>query len=130
MTLRQIVLFAGIFVVTLVISLAVVGIVLLRLPANYFTQTRRPFLQGAHPVLRVVLLVLKNIVGVAVIAAGIVMSIPGVPGQGFLTIFIGLMLVDFPGKYRLERAIIRRPAVHGLVNRLRARNGKPPLEVP
>ncbi len=123
-------LFAIIFLVTLLVSLAVVLLVLLRLPETYFTRPRRPMFGGAHPVLRVVLLVIKNLVGVAVVAVGLLMSLPGVPGQGFLTIFLGLMLVDFPGKYRLERAIIRRPRVHGLINRLRARFGRPPLQVP
>ena len=130
MTLAQVGLCALIFLVLLLVSLAVVLLVLLRLPETHFTQPRRAFLGGAHPVLRITLLVLKNLAGVAVVAAGSLMSIPGVPGQGFLRIFLGLMLVDFPGKYRLERAIIRRPKVHGLINRLRTRFGRPPLQVP
>lgn len=130
MTWERLALFALIFVVTLLASLAIVLLALVRLPETYFTRPRRPFFGGAHPVLRLFLLGLKNLVGVAVVAAGLLMSLPGVPGQGFLTIFLGLMLVDFPGKYRLERAIIRRPRVNGLINRLRTRFGRPPLQVP
>ncbi|HZN62297.1 MAG TPA: hypothetical protein VFC90_07805 [Planctomycetota bacterium] len=130
MSWEQVALFAALFVVTLLLSLAVVLFVLLRIPETYFTQPRRPSFGGAHPVLRVTLLVIKNLVGVAVVALGLVMSLPGVPGQGVLTIFLGLMLVDFPGKYRLERSIIRRPAVHGVINRLRTRFGRPPLQIP
>ena len=130
MNWEQVALFALIFVVTLLASLGVVLLVLLRLPETYFTQPRRPFFGGAHPALRLFLIVIKNLVGLAVVALGLVMSIPGVPGQGFLTIILGLMLVDFPGKYRLERALIRRPGVHGVINRLRSRFGRPPLQVP
>jgi len=130
MTWERVALFALIFLVTLLVSLGVVLLVLLRLPEAYFTSPRRPFMGGAHLVLRISLLILKNLAGVAVVAAGILMSLPGVPGQGFLTILIGLMLVDFPGKYRFERALIRRPAVHRVINRVRLRFGRPPLEVP
>lgn len=130
MTLAQVALLVSIWLVTLLVSLTAVVAILLRLPSAYFTQPRGTFLAGFNPALRVALIVLKNLVGVAVLAVGVIMSIPGVPGQGFLTIFIGLMLMDFPGKYRLERAIIRRPAVHGLVNGLRRRYGRPPLIVP
>ncbi|HKS16194.1 MAG TPA: hypothetical protein VJU16_02725 [Planctomycetota bacterium] len=130
MTWESVGLFALIFLVTLLVSLAVVLLVLLRLPETYFTRPRRLFMAGTHAIPRLTLLVLKNAAGVAVVAVGILMSIPGVPGQGFLTIFLGLMLVDFPGKFRLERSIIRRPRVHGVINRLRARFGRPPLQVP
>lgn len=130
MNLERLALLAILFLITFVVSLAIVVAIVVRLPATYFTQKRRPFLGGVHPVPRIALIILKNVAGVAVVAAGLLMSLPGVPGQGFLTIFIGLMLVDFPGKYRLERAIIRRRAVHGIINRLRNRFGRPPLQIP
>jgi hypothetical protein len=53
--------------------------------------------------------------------------VPGVPGQGVLTILLGIMLLDFPGKRALETRIVGRPRVNGAVNALRARFGKPPL---
>ncbi len=55
------------------------------------------------------------------------MSLPGIPGQGLLTILLGVMLLDFPGKRRLEFKIISRPKVFRAINRLRARFDKPPL---
>lgn len=130
MTLHQVALFAVIFLGTLLLSLAVVVVILLRLSADYFTRGPRLFLVGMHPALRLTLKALKNLAGLVIIAVGVVLSIPGVPGQGFITIFLGLMLVDFPGKFRLERSIIRRPFVHGFINRLRQRYGRPPLLVP
>jgi hypothetical protein len=130
MTLNQVLLLAAISLGAFFASLAIVIAILIRLPAGYFTSARVPFLAGTHPVLRITLLVLKNVAGAVIVAMGVVMSIPGVPGQGVITILIGLMLMDFPGKFRLERSIIRRPLIHGFINRLRKRYGRPPLIVP
>jgi hypothetical protein len=58
---------------------------------------------------------------------GIALSLPGVPGQGLLTILIGAMLLDFPGKRRCEKWILRRRGVLSTINKLRARRGCPPL---
>ena len=56
-------------------------------------------------------------------------SLPGVPGQGLLTIFMGVMLIDFPGKHRFERWLVSRRVILAAANRLRAKAGRPPLEV-
>ena len=130
MTFHQVALYAAVGLGTFLASLAVAVAVILRVPGDYFTRPRRPWFAGRHPALRIALISLKNLVGAAVVGVGLVLSIPGVPGQGLLTIFIGLMLLDFPGKYRLERSIIRRPLVHGFVNRLRRRYDRPPLLIP
>jgi hypothetical protein len=50
------------------------------------------------------------------------------PGQGILTILIGVSLMEFPGKYRLERGIIHFGPVLKGINTLRRRYGRPPLE--
>jgi hypothetical protein len=123
------VLFAiGFSVVTFVGSLLVVTFVLVKLPANYFHSSHaREFLTERHPVLRLVGIVVKNIVGLVLVAAGVVMSLPGVPGQGVLTILLGIMLLDFPGKRGLEASIVRRPRVFQAINAVRARFDKPPL---
>lgn len=119
---------AGLFVAGLLLSGAIISFLLVRLPADYFSGTRRGMVPlDYHPVLRILLLVLKNVLGYVFIAGGLVMSIPGVPGQGFLTIFIGILLVDFPGKYRLERRLVRIPALHRGIDWIRRRFGKPPL---
>jgi hypothetical protein len=72
-------------------------------------------------------MVLKNVVGFVVVLLGILMSIPGVPGQGILTILLGIMLLDFPGKRRLEYKLVSRPRVLQTINQLRRRFDKPPL---
>jgi len=64
------------------------------------------------------------------IVVGAALSIPGVPGQGVLTILVGLFLVDFPRRQQLERALARRAGVLPALNRLRARFGRAPLRPP
>jgi hypothetical protein len=114
--------------VTFVLSIAVVTVVLVKLPANYFHSSHaREFLVERHPVLRAIGIFAKNLLGLVLVAFGVVMSMPGVPGQGVLTILLGIMLLDFPGKRGLETRIVSRPRVNGAVNALRARFDKPPL---
>ena len=116
----------AIFVAAFLISLAVTVVLLIRIPETYFLD--RPTDANGSRVDRVPwgpLRVLKNILGVLVIGAGVVMLIT--PGQGVLTILIGIMLLDFPGKRRWERKLIRRPRINQTINRIRARFGKPPL---
>ena len=69
----------------------------------------------------------KNLLGVLLVALGLALSLPGVPGQGLLTILLGVVLLDIPGVNALEHKLIRRPMVISAINGLRARFNKPPL---
>lgn len=126
----QIWLFVGLTAATLLLSVAATLFVLVRLPADYFKARRRlrrrNSKSGTGPL---VLRILKNIAGALVIALGLVLSVPGVPGQGILTILIGIMLLDFPGKYRLERRILSIRRVRSFIDRLRVRFGKPAFQL-
>jgi hypothetical protein len=112
------------FVVSLVAGVAVV----VRLPPDYFLRGsgRRGFWH-AHPAVRLLLSLAKNLVGLVTFLVGFVMALPLVPGPGVLFMLLGLGLVDFPGKRALERRLLRFPRVLASVNKLRARFGKPPL---
>lgn len=128
LSLRSVLIGLGLFVITFSLSLGVVSFILIKLPANYFRDDHpRDFLSDKNAVLRVAAIVAKNLLGVFLVALGIVMSLPGVPGQGILTILLGIMLLDFPGKRRLEQRLISRPSVLRAVNKLRSRFGKPEL---
>lgn len=119
---------AGIFVVSLALSMAAVVFVVVRLPEHYFhLGERAPFWEDRPAWQRWLGIIAKNVAGVLLIALGIVMSLPGVPGQGLLTIFIGLILLDFPGKRAVERKIVSIPGVLRGMNRLRTRFKKPPV---
>ncbi|MBL8796954.1 MAG: hypothetical protein JNM56_23840 [Planctomycetia bacterium] len=115
------------FLATFVLSLGATIWIVIQIPATYFCKDHPSALAQGHPIIRWSLRLLKNFAGLALVILGIVMSLPGVPGQGILTILIGLMLLDFPGKRRLEQWMIRRERVSTAVNRLRARFNRPPL---
>jgi hypothetical protein len=119
----------GFAVASAVVSLVVVGYVLTRLPADYFVNPAARRRADRHPLVGVLLAVVRNVCGWFLILLGVVLSLPGVPGQGVLTILMGVMLVDLPGKYRAERWLLTRRGVLAGVNALRRRAGKPPLEV-
>jgi len=118
----------GLFLVSLAISFTAIAVVMVKVPPTYFSLThRRDFLPNSRWCIRSGAMVLKNLLGVFLIILGIILSLPGVPGQGILTILLGLIMLDVPGKRPLEARIIQRPAVLAAVNNLRARYGKPPL---
>jgi hypothetical protein len=119
---------AGIFAFSLAFSFAAIAVVLIKIPANYFSSHyTQDFLPGSPWVVRWGAVVAKNVFGVFLILLGIVLSLPGVPGQGILTILLGLIMIDIPGKRPLEARIIQRPTVLNAANRLRTRWGKSPL---
>ncbi len=112
--------------VSFVGSLIVIPWILIRLPPNYFDERYpRTWLRDHHPILRFAGHLLKNAVGVIFILGGLAMLV--LPGQGLLTIVIGVSLLDFPGKRALERRLLSRPMVLQAINRLRQRFGRPPL---
>lgn len=118
----------GLFFISLIVSFAAIGVVMIKIPENYFsTHYERDFLPGSPFFIRWGAVILKNLLGILLIAIGIVLSLPGIPGQGLLTILLGLILLDIPGKRPFEARIIKRPMIRASINRLRARYGKPPL---
>ena len=72
--------------------------------------------------------VLRNLLGGVLLVAGIVMLVT--PGQGVLGILSGLMLLEFPGKRTVERRVAQRPRVLRLINQIRQRAGRPPMQTP
>lgn len=118
-----------IFIVMFVGTLVLAVVTVVRWPPDKFCAHRAVFWAGRHPALRAAGFALKNMAGVLLLILGLLMSVPGVPGQGLLTIVIGLTLLDFPGKARLECWAIRHPRVLHALNRLRRRFRKPDLEV-
>ena len=116
------------FLVTFAISLAIVSFIMVKIPSDYFQKDRpRELWSDKHPAVRFLGVFAKNLLGVVLVVLGIVMSIPGVPGQGILTILLGIMLLDFPGKRDLEHSLVSRPQVQKAINKLRQRFGKPAL---
>jgi hypothetical protein len=130
MTWDKIALGVGLFLLSLGLSFAAIVIVMVKIPANYFSSHyQQDFMPNSGFLVRWGAVILKNILGVLLIGLGLVLSLPGVPGQGLLTILLGIIMLDIPGKRPLEARIIKRPTILAAINNLRARYNKPPLEL-
>jgi hypothetical protein len=127
-TLRDAIIGLILFVLTFAGSIGLVSFMLVRIPATYFHSSHdRDLWVDRHRAVRWSGMVMKNVFGATLVILGIIMSVPGVPGQGILTILLGLMLLDLPGKRRWEQKLVRRPKVLQTINQLRGKFGKPPL---
>ena len=115
-------------IVSFIGTLLLVPVLVIRIPDDYFAEKKRhrwePWAHE-HPVIRWSLLIAKNILGYIFVILGIAMLV--LPGQGVLTILIGIILINFPGKYRLERWVVMRQPVLNAINRLRRQAGRMPL---
>ena len=128
LTFGQIMLFVGIFLCSIIFSFLIIGVVMVKIPANYFSSHyQQDFMPNSRWMVRWGAVVAKNLLGVFLVLLGILLSLPGVPGQGILTILLGLIMLDIPGKRPLEARIIKRPTVRDAINKLRNRFNKPPL---
>jgi UPF0716 family protein affecting phage T7 exclusion len=101
-----------------------------RLPTDYFDQEHRRPLSSwdNYPTVRAFLLIAKCLLGIVLTLVGVVMLV--VPGQGLLTIVVGLVLLEFPGKFRAERWVATRRNVWRSLNWLRKKAGKPEFKSP
>lgn len=115
-------------ILVFIISLASLPWLVAKIPEDYFLHRKRkktlPLTTTAFA--RYLFLRLaRNLVGLILLVGGFLMLF--IPGQGILTMVMGLILMDYPGKYSVEKAIISYPAVFKGLNWLRARANKLPL---
>lgn len=109
-------------------TILMIPVLIIRMSPDFFDpEQRTPYLQRRHPVIRFILVLLKNILGLLFFLSGFVMLF--VPGQGLLTMIIGLSLINFPGKRNLERRFVQHPKVLPVINSLRKKAGKEPLRL-
>lgn len=113
-------------VVSFIASIVGSTMLLMSLPEDYFKKERR-IQRIKNPIFRICLFFLKNAFGGLLVIVGVLLSLPGIPGQGVLTILTGLIISDFPGKRRLERRLVRVPVVLSTANQIRSRFKRPPL---
>ena len=130
LTWRKVLIGAAIFLFSFFANRGIGALILGKLPADHFSKSRKTkFWAGPRPWLHAAKVIGKNIAGFLLVALGIVLSLPGVPGQGLLTVLLGIMLLDFPGRHRLEQKLLSKPSILNSINKLRARFDKKPLEL-
>ena len=115
----------------LIISVFMMVLIISFLPEDYFKSENRNLISSVqnsrYPLLKLLVLITKNFFGVLLLLSGILMLI--LPGQGILTIITGLVFIDYPGKYKFERKLLRQKGVINSINWIRSRLSKPPLKV-
>jgi archaellum biogenesis protein FlaJ (TadC family) len=111
-----------------IISIFGISLFVAQIPEDYFLSSKRKpsKWQEQKPILRLAVLFGKNIIGVSLIIGGLLMLV--LPGQGLLTIVTGLLLINYPGKYKLEQKLVAIPSVFRALNWIRVKANKPPLK--
>ncbi len=114
----------------LVLTLVLLPVIVARLPVDYFSRIRGD--KSAPATRRTIgslfLLCCRNLLGALLVILGLLMLVT--PGQGLLTLFVGLMLMNYPGKRALERWLARRNGAMEGLNWLRRKSGQPLLQPP
>ena len=110
---------ATVSVIFLLVSILFIPILVARIPSDYFLEPDKSMQIKSRSWYSLILLIIRNIFGTFLIFAGIIML--ALPGQGILTILAGLFVMNFPGKYKLERYIISKPTVLNSLNWIRRR---------
>jgi len=115
-------------VLTFIGSLIAIPWIIAKLPENYFIRHRQLVTErhARHPLIAKLILLFRNVIGSIFMAAGILMLL--LPGQGIITILIGISFMDFPKKHKLVDYLVRRPKVIKLLNWIRQKEKKPPFE--
>lgn len=113
------------------IFLIAIPLLIVKLPSDFFIRQsfQRPRLASHnHPAMKLIYMITKNLVGAMIIFAGIAMLF--LPGQGIITIVVGLSLLNIPGKRRLVLYVVCHSFIIRSVNRLRVRFNKPAFLTP
>lgn len=105
--------------ITFLFSLLLIPAMVAHMPRDYFLIIVRRH-QPIRP--NLVILLIKNTFGALLLIAGIAMLF--LPGQGLLTIILGLIFLSFPGKQRLLLGLLTRPALRNSLNWIRRKTGK------
>lgn len=110
---------------TFIGSIVIIPLVIINLSPEYFRERHHSMYQYKHPLIRYFVLFLKNILGYILLILGFIMLF--IPGQGLLSITLGLFLINFPGKKKLERKFFSYPKINHVINTIRRKAGKEPI---
>ena len=117
--------FALFSIVGFVIGVMLVPVLVSWIPADYFVPQKRQVIDRRFPITSLVFLAIKNVIGAILVSLGLLLLF--LPGQGILTLLLGLMIMNYPGKFALERWLVMRPKVLPAINWLREKRDYPPL---
>ncbi len=111
--------------IVFVVSLLLTPFLLGKIPQDYFIHTNQHKVEIKHPG-HLVVVIIRTLIGFVLLVAGIIMLVT--PGQGVISILIGLFLMEFPGKRKLELKLINHEPTFKALNWLRSKANKPPFD--
>ncbi len=114
----------GLTVVSFVGTLLLAPVIVCKLPADYFVREEPPIRQWTWK--HILVQLLRNVIGAALVIVGVVLLFA--PGQGVLTILIGIACLNFRGKRHVMRWFLFRPGVLKGLDWIRHRGGVPPFQ--
>ncbi len=115
--------------VTFVLSLVLIPLVIGRLHRDCFLKLyHNNWPATPSSIGSVTLLILRNLLGLLLFLAGIIMLF--LPGQGLLTILLGALLISFPGKRKIIYTLVCRPRIQQSMDWIRKKRKKPPFQWP
>ncbi|RPJ05760.1 MAG: hypothetical protein EHM28_11445 [Spirochaetaceae bacterium] len=114
-------------IVAFIVGIVITPWLILKMPADYFVK-RAAHIRKKLTMSMLVPRIVRNCLGVVFLLVGIALLV--LPGPGWLTILLGVTLLDFPGKYRLEIWIIKLPFIKAPVDLLRQKHNREPIQFP
>ena len=114
-------------VLTFLGSLIILPWLVLRMRPDYFIRHHQEVVERhrRHPVLAVIIFLLRNSIGCCLLIAGIAMLV--LPGQGILTMVVGFSVMDFPGKHRIMDRVMANKKIQQALNWIRHKGGREEL---
>jgi len=110
------------------VTIICIPLIVIRLQDDFFirdTRTTAPF--KSLP-LHCFMILLKNVAGFFLLTAGFIMLF--IPGQGLLTIVMGLILINFPWKKKLELRLLKLTSLQNALNWIRRKNALKEFKFP
>jgi archaellum biogenesis protein FlaJ (TadC family) len=111
--------------IVFIVSLLLTPFLLGKIPQDYFVHTNQHKVEIKH-LGHLVAIIIRTLIGFMLLIAGIIMLVT--PGQGIISILLGLFLMEFPGKRKLELKLINHEPTFKALNWLRNKANKPPFE--
>ncbi len=119
---------SGVSVLFFVFSLIAVPWMVARIPEDYFVTGQSLDSSGKKSMVRAVVWMIKNILGLVFFIMGIIMLF--IPGQGLLTMLLGVLLMEFPGKQKLVCFLVSKRTIQNGLNWIRKKKHVVPLRFP
>ena len=115
-------------VIFFIVSIILIPKIIAYIPEDYFIVKSEMPATTKLSIGRLIVSIIRNIVGIFLIFCGIVMLIT--PGQGVLTILAGIFILEFPGKFKFELFLVKKPSVLKTLNWIRRKQNVSDFQIP